>query len=413
MPPHRAGTPLAPILAVALLPCAAYGWWIWQRFPAEIFTPGNALVVRDYLNLWAGGRLAAAGRLDAVFDPHAYQAWLEGVFGPAIDLHTWSYPPHALLLAVPFSSLPLLPGFAAWTLATLAFLGFVLRRAGLAAPAALAVALSPAAAENALAGQNGALTAAALAGGLLLLAEGRAVAAGALLGLLTIKPQLGVLVPVCLLASRDWRGSAWTAAFGALYAAAALPFFGLEAWERYSAATAPFMRSVAEAPFGLAFQYAMPTPFMSARAAGAGLPAAYAVQAAATLACSVLAAWAWGVGRPRESRPAAVALVLLLTPLATPYAHAYDLVATAVALAVLARRDAPRGALSRPEFYALGAAWVWPGAAFLVGVSICPGLGPLFLAPAAVCAATRLRRAAGSPGADGPSRALVPESGAA
>lgn len=396
MPLRRVGVPTIPFLCIALLPCVAYAGWIWSRFPDEVFTPNGALVVRDYLNVWAGGRLAAAGRTDIVFDPRAYQAWLEGVFGPALDLHTWSYPPHVLLLAVPFASLPLLPGFAAWTAATLAFLGVVLRSAGLAPPAALAVVLSPAAVDNALAGQNGALTAAALAGGLLL-AGRKPMAAGALLGLLTTKPQLGVLVPVCLLASRDWRGLAWTAAFGAFYATASLPFFGFEAWERYFSGTAPFMRSVMEAPFGLAFQLAMPTPFISARAAGAGLSAAYAVQAVAALACFAAAAWAWDRRRPPGARPAAVALALLLTPLATPYAHAYDLVAAAAALAILAQRDT----LTRPEFYVLGGAWIWPGLAFLVGASACPGFGPLFLAAAAVCAAVRVRRAAAVAAATG------------
>lgn len=408
MPLHRPGVSPTLFLGVALLPCISYALWTWSRFPAEIFTPNNALVVRDYLNVWAGGRLIGAARADTVFDPMAYQVWLQEVFGPAIDLHTWSYPPHVLLLAAPFAAMPLLPGFAAWTAATLAFLGFVLRRAGLALPMVLAVLLSPAAMENALAGQNGAVTAAALAGGLLL-AGRQPIAAGALLGLLSVKPQVGVLVPVCLLASRDWRGLAWTAAFGVLYCTASLPLFGVEAWERYGAVTAPFMRSVMEASFGLAFQFSMPTPFISARAAGAELPAAYTVQAVATLACVALTAWAWGHRRPQEARPAAVALTLLLAPLATPYSHSYDLVGTAVALAILFR-EMPESEMPRPEFYAFCSAWLWPGIALKIGLSICPGLGPLFLIPAAACAAVRLFRTAAPPHAahGGSPRAVAP-----
>lgn len=86
-----------------------------------------------------------------------------------------------------------------------------------------------------------------------------------------------------------------------------------------------------------------------------------------------------------------MALVLLLTPLATPYAHAYDLVAAAVGLAILAGSAQQRGALPRFEFYALGAAWIWPGVAFQLGASGCPGIGPLFLVPAVVYAASRVR----------------------
>lgn len=409
MPSLRTRAPLVFLVAVALLPCVDYARWIWRRFPAEMFTPNNALVVRDYLNIWAGGGLGLMGRVDLVLDPEAYRSWLGGVFGPELDAHFWVYPPHALLLAAPFALLPLLPGFAAWTVANLAFLALVLRRAGVGAPVALAAVLSPAALDNALAGQNGALMGAALAGGLSL-AGRRPAAAGALLGLLTIKPQLGLLVPVCLLASRDWRGLAWTAAFAVLYVAASLPFFGLEAWVRYATVTVPFNSVIMAGGADLAFQLQMPSPFVSARAAGFDLRTASVVQAAATLACLALTAWAWNHRRPPEARPVAVALTLMLVPLATPYSHSYDLVATAVAVAILVR-DAPGGALGRPEFYAFGAAWIWPGIAFKWGTSVCAGFGPLFLAPAAVCAAVRLARNP-APARTDPPPDLAPATGA-
>ena len=60
---------------------------------------------------------------------------------------------------------------------------------------------------NAFFGQNGAFTAALLVGGLLA-APKRPILAGVLFGLLTVKPQLGILIPFCLLASRNWRAFA-------------------------------------------------------------------------------------------------------------------------------------------------------------------------------------------------------------
>ena len=54
------------------------------------------------------------------------------------------------------------------------------------------------------AGQNGFLTA-ALIGGTLGLLERRPALAGVCLGLLTYKPQFGLLFPIVLIADRRWR----------------------------------------------------------------------------------------------------------------------------------------------------------------------------------------------------------------
>src|SRR5258707_10279692 len=65
---------------------------------------------------------------------------------------------------------------------------------------------APAVFINAVGGQNGTWTAALFGGGLGLL-ERRPLLAGGLLGLLIYKPQLGLLIPVALLAGRHWRAS--------------------------------------------------------------------------------------------------------------------------------------------------------------------------------------------------------------
>ena len=54
---------------------------------------------------------------------------------------------------------------------------------------------------------------AALFGGGLSLLERRPLLAGGLLGLLIYKPQLGLLIPVALLAGRHWRASEGVAVF--------------------------------------------------------------------------------------------------------------------------------------------------------------------------------------------------------
>ena len=63
---------------------------------------------------------------------------------------------------------------------------------------------APMAFINALVGQNGFLTA-ALIGGALYLIPVRPVLAGICLGLLTYKPQYGLLFPIVLIAAGHWR----------------------------------------------------------------------------------------------------------------------------------------------------------------------------------------------------------------
>ena len=66
-------------------------------------------------------------------------------------------------------------------------------------------------------------------GGLRLLDRSPA-AAGILLGLAGYKPQIWVLVPLALLAARQWRALAWTAGTVAVLSLASLGVFGLDFW---------------------------------------------------------------------------------------------------------------------------------------------------------------------------------------
>src|SRR5205807_9822623 len=56
---------------------------------------------------------------------------------------------------------------------------------------------------------------------------------GAVLGLLTMKPQFWLLVPVALVAARQWKALLWSviAAFG--LALASLAVFGFDAWRHW------------------------------------------------------------------------------------------------------------------------------------------------------------------------------------
>ncbi len=342
----------------------------------------EAMLVRATVNLWAGGTLARAGQVATIFDPSAYWCAVQAMFGHNFPLRTWSYPPTMLLLAVPLSFVPLGAAFLVWNAIGTALLWLGARAAGLGRVASLIALVSPAALGNLLAGQNGALCAALLLPGLMLL-EQRPWAAGALLGALVLKPQLAVLLPVCLLASRNWRALAAAALVASALACLSALAFGLGSWTRFVTQVLPFMRhEILEAPwFSGAYQPMMATPFIAVRWAGGSLGIAYAVQAIVAIGAVSLCWRAWR--EPGADTLSRTALTLALTFLATPYGYSYDMPALAAALIGLAVRDGPWRGEERVLF---AVAWLWPGCSAWLGAVHMPPLGLAAVASAAALA---------------------------
>jgi hypothetical protein len=349
-------------LALALVPMAVVAYVLWLAPVGELAADRGAVAARNFTSMWAAGHLVLEGHLGALFDRASYNAELRGLFGAGFPSQVWSYPPPGLLLSVAVGALPLLVAFVLWTGTTLAGMWAALRGGGFGPLAAAAVMISPAVADNALSGQNGALIAALLVGGLLL-ADRRPAIAGALLGALIIKPQFGVLVPVCLLASHNWRAFCFAALSAGALAVLAGVLFGFDTWVDFFSRTQPALAAMLREPWqGSPAQRIFASPLAAARSLGAGLGVAEAVQLACTLAGGVLAWRAWR--RPGADPLLRTALTVALALLAAPWSHSYDMVALAAAIVIL-YPAAPRAALPL-----LGFAWFWPGAAVLLAMPI-------------------------------------------
>jgi hypothetical protein len=345
-------------LALALVPVVVVAYVLWLAPMGGLAADRGAVAARDFTSMWAAGHLLFEGHLGALFDRASYNAELRTLFGAGFPGQVWSYPPPGLLLSAAVAALPVLVAFALWTGTTLAGLWVALRGGGFPPQAAALVMISPAVADNALAGQNGALVAALLVGGLLL-ADRRPAIAGALLGALIIKPQFGVLVPVCLLASRNGGAFCFAALSAGALSVLAGVLFGFGTWIDFFTRTQPALAAVLREPWqGLPGQRIFASPLMAARSLGAGLALAEAVQLVATLAAGVLAWRAWR--RPGADARLRTALTVALAMLAAPWTHSYDMAALAAAIVIL-YPAAPRGALPL-----LGFAWFWPGAAVLL-----------------------------------------------
>ncbi len=307
---------------------------LWTLDGNGLSALNRKLPIWDFSNLWAAGVLVLQGKTATLFDVDAYRAALRTLFTPLLTDQEWSYPPSMLLLAVPLALLPSWPAYAVWTLGTITLLYLAIRPMRLPLAANLAILVSPGVVMSTVVGQNGALTASLLLGGLLL-APRKPILAGILFGLLTVKPHLGLLVPFCLLASRNWRAiSSAAVTTGVLVAATAL-LFGPSVWISFRSVTAPMMTAIMEAPWPQSYHALALTVFSAARSVGASLPVSYGVQGAISLSALAAAIWLWSPCQTNIRHETRVVLTGVLALIATPYGYVYDSVPLSVAAAWL------------------------------------------------------------------------------
>ena len=339
------------LLIVAIVGAVA-AWWIARSLPGLV-DPHGKPVGYDFITFWSAARLALAGRPEAVFDPSAIAA-VQHAAVPARDaLFLWHYPPTFLLLMLPLGLLSYPAALVAFSGATAA-LWAGLTRALFRAPSAwLVAAATPAGLVNFVDGQNGFLTA-GLAGFALLQLERRPRLAGMLIGLLAIKPHLGVMFPVAFVAGRRWQALVSAAVTATLFTLAGVVVFGLPTTLAFLR-DLPSLRDIVDRaglPWGQ-----MPSPYVLMLSLRAPALIAALVQAAAALAAAICV---WRVWRRDEAPCEARAAVLLTASLlVSPYLFTYDWTWLAVALAFLASQGLREG-FGRFERDALFAAWLAP-----------------------------------------------------
>jgi hypothetical protein len=316
-------------------------------------------IANDFVNVVAAGDLAREGKAATAYDwPQHKQAEIRAIGHDFDDYYGWHYPPPFLFVAMALAALPYLTAMLVWLATTLAayvaalvgILGSVLGRR----TAALVALGFPAGLWNVTAGQNGFLTA-ALIGGTLGLLERQPVLAGICLGLLTYKPQFGLLFPIILIADRRWLTMAVAAAVAGALVVLSLIAFGTESWVAFvhwMPITSRIVLGEGHADFSR-----LQSVFGFTRAYGGSETLAWTVQALCSLALAGALVWLWRSRAPYDLKAAALAAGALL---ATPYLYMYDLAALAAAFAFLLRDGITRGFLTiEPIGFALAGALIF------------------------------------------------------
>ena len=333
----------------------------------------------DFINYWSGAYLAWHGRATEIYNPVAFHAFEQSVVGASLDGYHYSYPPVLLLLTAPLALMPYVPALLAWLAAGWYAFYRALRLAMPGQGALLLALAAPAVFINAVGGQNGTWTAALFGGGLSLL-ERRPLVAGGLLGLLIYKPQLGLLIPIALLAGRHWRAFMTAAMVAGLLLAVSAVGFGTDVWGDYVRNLAVLRHMILENGTGVWYRFV--SVFVAARRLGAPVETAYLIQVMAGAFAAVGMVLVWFRDAPAGIKNA---VLVLSTCLATPYLQDYDLVFGALVVAWLWQCPVPNASnwvLQISAGLLLLLPLVAAALAHLTGLA----LGPLFIAPLFVVA---------------------------
>ncbi len=279
----------------------------------------------------------------------------------------WMYPPTFILVIAPLASMPYLLSWLSWLIVTavpyLVAISKILP-GRLAWPLALA---APPVFFNVMYGQTGFLIAGLIGLGLVLLAR-YPIMAGVLIGLASVKPHFGVLIPLALIAGGQWRAFASAIVTVIAMIVASMVAFGDEPWFAFIGTALFHLEG-----FGVgAYNFVpMTTVLATVHMAGVSLDLAWKFQHAAAVLAAALVIWTWwkGCSRP-DTLGLQAAILLLATPLAVPMAYLYDLVLIVPAAAWLWADLCERGA--KPAEFALLAA---PLAAFLAAKEVAATFG--------------------------------------
>ncbi|MDZ4693443.1 glycosyltransferase family 87 protein [Terricaulis sp.] len=334
----------------------------------------------DFIAFWSAGRAALDGAAVEVHNVDTIARYHQLAAPGSAYVAPWNSPPPFLLIV---SALALLP----YPVAAIAFLMasgaiyFCAARLVLPDARALIFAVTLPAALYHLGTVQAALLIAGVNALALVWLDRRPLAAGALVGLLVIKPHLAVLWPLLLALSGRWRAFAAAAVSTIAFVVLAGVVFGFDAYGR-------FLENLG-ASQGMISDQRITTPAYAslyASALGFGAPhiVALVLQAASALAAIGVAVSIF----LRSDRAAQGAALCAATLLISPYLFFYDFTLLALGAALLG--------VPRDRFELVAAVLAWSA-----GLSLALGyLAPLPLCPVAawVVLIAAMRRA-GSVGA--------------
>ncbi|MDP3514012.1 MAG: glycosyltransferase family 87 protein [Sulfuritalea sp.] len=305
---------------------------------------GETPLLTDFTSLYAASMLVRQQAAVDLYRPRemyqasllaaqaAYDGKLSEKQARAIGFHPWMYPPTFIPAAIPLAYLPYLFAWLAW-LAVTSIPYLLAMRAILKDQSFWLIALAaPPVFYNIMYGQTGFLTAGLIGLGLVWL-QPRPVLAGICIGLASVKPHFGLLIPIALICGAHWKAF-WTAVMTVIVSAiAAGLLFGADSWFGFIGTLLSNMRGFEQGAYNWSV---MPSVLGALHQAGLDLGWAWRGQILAAAVALAAVGWAWWSQPGRTSLPGLDAAILCLaTLLAVPMVYLYDLMLLVPAIAWL------------------------------------------------------------------------------
>jgi alpha-1,2-mannosyltransferase len=306
---------------VTILVCAIFTGVFVSYFVVYLFATverAEPYPFGDFFSIWSYAKIALSHPATELYDPASLRAAQTTLGMPEDQYYLFAYPPTFLLYIWPLGQFSYNAAYVIWMSATLLFYVLAISIGGRTPPVVvLAALMAPTTTINIVAGQSGFLLAAFLIGGLRVMSS-RPVLSGVLLGLATYKPQFGILLPIALVAARQWRCIAAACATTVVLVIITSATFSGTIWlawlHAFPDAAAQFYKLLAD-------NRLMPTVGGDLHALGIPQGAAYVIQVIVGCLAASLVFYSF------RHLPSSLAISVFCaaTFLATPYAFIYDL----------------------------------------------------------------------------------------
>ncbi|WP_176045849.1 glycosyltransferase family 87 protein [Burkholderia sp. BCC1644] len=383
-PPVRAWLTPRRVVAYSAVALACYVLFlaIWVSVVRHAPATAPSRPGADYAVFWSASYVMLHGSPWQAYDVPTFSRLATDLFPQFrhTDFIAWLYPPTNLLLVTPLALLPFAIGYPLFVVFGAVVFGCAASRVsglgaipGAARAGGFALVAAPCVFVTGMFGQNAFLTAscAALA---VCWADRRPMWAGLCIGLLSAKPQMALLFPFVLVATRAWRTIAWAALATTAFAALSVLICGVESLHRFVAGTALARALLLEQ--GVVFWLASPAPFAAFRLAGLPPGIAYAAQACIAALAIAAACIAWTRSRDIRLRAAVLAVATLA---ANPYVWHYELAWLGIAIACMLAtgwQDGWQDGWLRGEQAAIALMWLLPIVEYLNPWLQWPQIGP-------------------------------------
>jgi alpha-1,2-mannosyltransferase len=346
-----------------------YGLWILSG--SGYADPLGKPIGSDFSGFWATSLMVLSGEAAQVYDDNKIFAVEKSITGMDYK-NPIPYPPIWFLIVAPLALLAYIPSLILWLTLTFLTFSYVTYRC---APHTLTIWLTfsfPGTFQNVIHGQNGFLTTSIL-GLAMLMIDKYPLMAGLVLGLLSFKPHLVMIIPLFLFAGRSWRTLLGLSISVSLLSLTSVILFGLDPWFSFFEKI-PFMLYLLKNEFLQMHQVVSTVGALLLM----GLPykAAIWIHLLLSVIAIGLTFLAWYKDEQLYIKHSLLVLTILLV---TPYAHSYDLTLLALPICWLGWEAYRKAKISNLASSLLIAAWLMPMLSVTAAVHMRVQLAPFFI----------------------------------